>query len=145
MISSALEFLVLLPLLLLTGVGLYPTILLFPLIHVMFFLAVYGLGLILASFYVYYRDLNQIWEVAIQAGFFVCPIVYAISFIPDKYQFIYSLNPIVRLMDMYRDIFLYGILPVPGDYIVALLWGALLIIIGSITFSRLSRRFAEAV
>ena len=75
-ISSILEFLVLVPLLIILGAGISPYILLFPVIHIIYFLIVYGISLILASLYVYYRDLNQIWDVLIQIGFFLSPIVY---------------------------------------------------------------------
>ena len=57
-ISSILEFLVLVPLLIILGAGLSPYILLFPVIHIIYFLIVYGISLILAALYVYYRDLK---------------------------------------------------------------------------------------
>jgi lipopolysaccharide transport system permease protein len=101
LISSILEFLVLIPLLIIFGVGLSATILFFPVLHVLYFLMVYGIAL--ASLYVYYRDLNQIWEVLLQIGFFLSPIVYPISLIPQKYKLYYNLNPITRLIEIYRD------------------------------------------
>jgi lipopolysaccharide transport system permease protein len=144
-ISSTIEFLVLIPLLLLFGKGLPVTILLFPVLHVIYFLIVYGLGLLLSSLYVYFRDMSQIWEVAIQAGFFLCPIVYPLSVIPEQYQYIYSLNPMTVLIGMYRDIFIYGTIPGIYDFALVILFGVALIAIGSFTFSRLARRFAEVV
>jgi lipopolysaccharide transport system permease protein len=145
MISSTLEFIVLVPLTFIITKSLHPTLLLFPVIEVLFFMIIFGLGLLLSSLYVYYRDLNQIWEVAIQAGFFVCPIVYPMSYIPAEYHFVYSLNPVTRIIEMYRDIFIYGTMPTLSDYLVVAVSGIVLILIGSITFKRLSRRFAEVV
>lgn len=145
MISSLLEFMVLIPIVFIIGQGLFVTVLLFPVVHLLFFLIIYGTGLFLSSLYVYYRDLNQIWEVVIQAGFFLCPIVYQVSFIPEKYQLIYSLNPVTRLIGMYRDILINGALPGLDDFAVVAFFGLVLVVAGSITFSRLSRRFAEVV
>lgn len=83
-ISSILEFCVLIPLLFIFGIKITPYIFFFPIAHVIFFILVYGLSLILAALYVYYRDLNQIWEVIVQLGFFLCPICYPLSTIPEN-------------------------------------------------------------
>lgn len=145
LISSFLEFSVLLPLLVILGVGIYSTIVIFPVVQILFFLIIYGLSLILASLYVYFRDLNQIWQVAIQLGFFLCPIVYPLSFIPEKFQAYYMLNPVTRVIGMYRDIFLNGTIPGLSDFLVVLAFVAILLIAGNLVFSKLSRRFAEEV
>jgi lipopolysaccharide transport system permease protein len=142
-ISSLLEFLVLIPLLLLLGAGLSPHILLFPVVHLMYFFIVYGISLVLSALYVYYRDLNQIWEVLIQIGFFLSPIVYPLSTVPQNYLGYYMLNPITLLIQMYRDSLLYHQLPSISDIVFIIAFGTLMIIIGSAIFKRLERRFAE--
>lgn len=145
MISSLIEFGVLLLLLLVLGNKLYITFILFPVLHLLYFLIIYGFGLLLSSLYVYYRDMGQIWEVAVQAGFFLSPIVYPLSIIPEQYQSIYLLNPMTVLIGMYRDIFIYGTIPGVSDFALVIIFGVAMIAIGSYTFSRLSRRFAEVV
>jgi lipopolysaccharide transport system permease protein len=145
MISSILEFLVVLPLLVVFNVGLHPAILLFPVVHLVFFMIIYGVGLIIASLYVYYRDMNQIWDVALQAGFFLSPIVYPLSLIPESYELLYNLNPITAIINMYRDIFISGQLPGSQDFLVALTAGLILIVAGHFLFGKLSRRFAEVI
>jgi len=142
-ISSILEFVVLVPILFIFGVGLSPYILFFPVIHIIFFMMVYGVSLILASLYVYYRDLNQIWDVLIQMGFFLSPIVYPISTVPEKYLPYYMLNPVTVVIQMYRDILLNHIAPTTANLIFAFLVGGGIILIGSAIFKRLQRRFAE--
>lgn len=144
-ISSILEFLVLFCLLLAFGVSLSFTILLFPLVHIVFLVLLFGLSLGLASLYVYYRDLNQIWEVILQAGFFLCPIVYPLSSIPEKYLPYYMLNPITDFIEIYRDILLYGQLPSPKMIAIVVVFGLILFIIGRLLFGKLERRFAEEV
>jgi len=144
-ISSILEFLVLIPLLLILGVSLSFTVLLFPVIHILFFVMVYGVSLVLASLYVYYRDLNQIWDILLQVGFYLAPIIYPLSLVPEKYIFYYMLNPVTRLMVMYRDILLYSTIPSALDFLIVAMCGLIFLIIGTMIFRKLSPRFAEEV
>jgi len=144
-ISSILEFVVLVPLLFILGVGLSPNILLFPVVHVIFFMMVYGISLILAALYVYYRDLNQIWDVLIQMGFFLSPIVYPLSTVPPEYLRYYMLNPVTVMIQMYRDVLLYHVAPTLADLAFTLLTAATIILLGSLVFKRLERRFAEEI
>lgn len=144
-ISSILEFAVLVPLLLILGVSLSFTILLFPIIHLLYFVIIYGLGLTLASLYVHFRDLNQIWDILLQVGFYMSPIIYPISLVPEKYIFYYMLNPITRLMVMYRDVLLFGTIPSALDFLIVSLFGITLLIVGTAVFRKLSPRFAEEV
>jgi lipopolysaccharide transport system permease protein len=144
-ISSILEFSVLIPLLFILGAPFSLTILLFPLIHILYFLIVYGISLALASLYVYFRDLNQIWDLILQIGFYAAPIIYPLSLVPEKYMFYYMLSPITRLMIMYRDVLLYGTVPHISDFIVVIFFGLICFAFGSLIFSKLSPRFAEEV
>jgi lipopolysaccharide transport system permease protein len=144
-ISSTLEFVVLIPLLILFGASLSITILLFPVIHSLHFILVYGVSLFLASLYVYFRDLNQIWDILLQAGFYTAPIIYPLSLVPEKYMFYYMLSPITRLMVMYRDILLYGSIPSVSDFLIVAGSGFVFLLLGSIIFKKLSPRFAEEV
>ena len=144
-ISSLLEFCVLIPLLLIFGIKITPYILFFPIAHVIFFFIVYGISLMLAALYVYYRDLNQIWDVIIQLGFFLAPICYPLSTIPEKYLSIYLLNPVTVLMEMYRNFLMYGIAPAPLSIIYLIIVAAIMVITGMAIFKRLERRFAEEI
>jgi lipopolysaccharide transport system permease protein len=144
-ISSLLEFCVLIPLLFIFGIKITPYILFFPVAHVVFFFIVYGVSLMLAAFYVYYRDLNQIWDVLIQLGFFLSPICYPLSTIPAKYLSMYLLNPVTVLMEMYRNFLIYGIAPAPLSVIYLIIVATILVVVGMAVFKRLERRFAEEI
>jgi lipopolysaccharide transport system permease protein len=145
LISSLLEFLVLVPFLIVLGAGLSPYILFFPIIHIIYFLIVYGISLILASLYVYYRDITQIWNVLIQIGFFLSPIVYPLSTVPAEYMDYYMLNPMTGVIQMYRDVLLYHQFPHAGSIAFTFAAGLAIAIIGSDIFHRLERRFAEEI
>lgn len=142
-ISSLLEFLVLMVLLLAFGVGISPNILFFPAVHIVYFVMVYGISLALSALYVYYRDLNQIWEVLLQLGFFVSPVCYTISMVPDKYLFYYMLNPVTLVMQIYRKVLLYAETPSSSSLVYILFSACVLLVVGAVIFKRLERRFAE--
>jgi lipopolysaccharide transport system permease protein len=145
LISSLLEFAVLIPLLFILGAEVTPNILLFPVVHGIYFLILYGASLILASLFVYFRDLNQVWDVVLQAGFFLSPIVYPITIIPAAYLDYYMLNPITVLIETYREILLYGVTPSLFSIISLLAVGGVMVTAGVLVFKRLERRFAEEI
>lgn len=142
-LGATLEFVVLLPLLIVLGVHL--SIYAFVMIPVLFleFLLVFGLSLSLSSLSVRYRDFNQLWEIAIQLGFFLSPIVYDSSLIPERFRLAYSLNPVTALIESARSIFLMGRLPSALNMGIALSAVMILLGLGFLTFRRLERGFAE--
>lgn len=144
-ISSLLEFLVLFVLIIIFGVKLSPNILLFPFIYIIYFVLVYGMSLALAALYVYYRDLNQIWEVLLQLGFFLAPVVYPLSTVPAEYLNIYMLNPVTEFMQIYRDILLYAQTPSLASIVFVLISAIISLAAGAAIFKRLERRFAEEI
>jgi lipopolysaccharide transport system permease protein len=141
--GAALEFLALLPLLVLLGVNLSAYALLLPAILVSEFVLIAGLSLVLSSLNLKYRDFNQVWEIALQLGFFLSPIVYDVSLIPERFQFVYSLNPVTRLIESTRAIFLKSQPPSPYDGLVILSSIVVFLLAGLLIFRRLEPGFAE--
>jgi lipopolysaccharide transport system permease protein len=144
-ISSLLEIVVLLVILLTFGARPHQSSALIPAIHLIYLVLIYGVSLALSSLYVYYRDLNQIWEVLLQLGFFLAPVVYPLSVVPKRMIGYLMLNPITIVMEMYRGCLIYDKSPLPGDIILLASFASLSLLAGSIIFSRLERRFAEAL
>ena len=142
-IGAALEFLVLLPLLVLLGINLTAYAVFLPVILVLEFLLIFGLSLSLSSINMRYRDFYQIWEITLQLGFFVSPIVYDSNLIPSKFRLVYSLNPVTRLIESTRGIFLHNELPSLLDITVIISCIVTVLLVGSLIFRRLERRFAE--
>jgi lipopolysaccharide transport system permease protein len=142
-LGAALEFLIFLPVLVLLGVDLSILLLLLPVILTSEFLLVFGISLSLSSLYVRYRDLHEIWDIALQLGFFLSPIVYDANIVPARYQLLYSLNPVTRLVESARAILLLGRPPSLFDAIAIVSSIAIFLLIGFLVFGRLERRFAE--
>lgn len=145
LISFTLEFVILIPLVAMITGGISPFAFLFPVIHILFLLVAFGLSLILASLYPYFRDLAEIWPFVIQIGFFLCPIIYPLTMIPEPIRGIYLLNPVTQVMIMYRDLVLNGVLPSFASICYVLLFGIGICIAGHFLFKKLEKRFVEVI
>jgi lipopolysaccharide transport system permease protein len=143
LLGATLEFLALFPLLVVLGVNLNPYALFLPVILVSEFLLIAGLSLALSSLNLKYRDFNQVWDIILQLGFFLSPIVYDASRIPDRFQFAYSLNPVTRLIESTRAIFLESHLPSAYDGVIILSSTMILLMAGLLIFRRPEPGFAE--
>ena len=143
LISSLLEFIVLLPIIFVLLGYLPVTVLLFPLVHIIFFFFVFGAGLLMSSLFVYFRDLNQIWQVVAQVLFFCSPIIYPLSIIPDSIMPYYRLNPVTQFIIMYHDVMVAGHLPSLFGIVLVIGFAIAAYLVGSFVFRKLQRRFAE--
>lgn len=121
------------------------TALYLPLLLIIQFMLIVGLSLGLASLNVYYRDIQYIWAVILQAGFFATPILFPISIIPVKYVWIVKLNPMTHVIDMLRGSMIYSTSPITIDLIFVIISTFMILVIGYIIFLRLEPRFAEEV
>jgi ABC-2 type transport system permease protein len=114
-----------------------------------------GVGLLLSTLYVRFRDVSQVWEVAVQLLFFASAIFYPIGILPPWAQKVAFLNPFVQIMQDVRHAVLGA--SGPNDLSAADVYGgavgrlipitiALLIFAGALSFFRSeSRYFAERV
>lgn len=94
LINFLLNMLVIIVFILANHVDLLQTTLWLPLILLEVYVLSLGLALFLSAAFVKYRDINYIWEVILQAGFYITPILYPLSLITSlKLQKIILLNP----------------------------------------------------
>jgi ABC-type polysaccharide/polyol phosphate export permease len=108
-------------------------------------LFIFGLGLFLSSIHVYFRDLRYILEVILMAWFWLTPIAYPASLIPEKFLFLYKLNPMTLFTTAYREVLLDGAWPIPKYWIAILLATVGSIALGYIPFLRIRKRLAEEI
>jgi homopolymeric O-antigen transport system permease protein len=127
--------------------GVVPPIQVFllPLIAPLVVAVALGLGLWLSAIYVKYRDIGNVVSFAVLVGLFITPIVYPFSNIPDSYQLLYGLNPMVGVLELMRWMTLPG-----SDFpamlmVVTLVESALLIAGGLLYFGRAQRTFADVI
>ena len=87
--------------------GLSINLIFLPLLILIQGLLSYGLGLIIATINVFYRDIQHIVSVALLMLFFLTPVFYGIRSIGKDYRFLYDLNPMAGLIESYRLIIYY--------------------------------------
>ena len=72
-----------------------------------FYVFILGVALVLATLFVRFRDIGQIWELATQLILYASPIIYPIGFLPEWARTITFLNPITQILQDVRSIVLY--------------------------------------
>lgn len=109
-------------------------------------LTAFGIGLWFASLYVKFRDIAQVIPFMIQLGLYVSPVGYSIEIIPQQWRFLYSLNPIVGVIDGFRWAILRGdqSLYLPG-FALAITTTILFVWSGIWYFRRVERSFADII
>ncbi len=70
-----------------------------------------GIGLFLGTLNVFMRDIGQVTEVVLQFWFWLTPIVYMISIVPQKYHEILMLNPLTGIVMGFQNVLLYDKAP----------------------------------
>ncbi len=122
-----------------------PSILYFSLIFLFEFIIVFGLSLGLSALNVYFRDVQFIWRLVLQVGFFATPVIYPITVFPPTLQSIVMLNPMARIISMLRESTLYHSVPAPTDLIYVAVSATVILLIGYTIFDHLEPKFAEAI
>ena len=122
-----------------------PGFLLFPFLVALTFLCAVGVGLWLSALNVQYRDIRYAIPFLIQIWMFLSPVIYPVSLVKDKYQWLLALNPMGGVIHAYRASLLghqpidWPLLGLSAFMIVALFLS------GLCYFRRMERVFADVV
>jgi len=131
--------------------GVYPTWSWLELPVIVALVAVFatGVGLLLSSLFVRYRDVQPIWDVVSQMLFYTSPILYVATLVPENYQQAYLLNPLASLLTEMRA----AVVDPDAPHVWDIADGALLLIplgivvvalcLGLYVFNRRAPRIAE--
>jgi lipopolysaccharide transport system permease protein len=140
---ALLEFLVFAIFMIIFGVIPGPTVIYFPFILLIEFILILGLSFGLSALNVYYRDVQYMWAVVLQAGFFAAPIIYPMSILPPKVASLIMLNPMTRIIEMFRDSLIYNTQLNIAAVSYAIASALILLGIGYYIFRRLEPGLAE--
>lgn len=104
----------------------------------------YGLSLAISSLNLFFRDLERLAGIFITLSFYMTPIIYPETMLPEKYQSLLYLNPFAPLMISWRRLFLDGVLDF--NFIsLSVVYGSLSLFIGTRIYKRISWKFAEVL
>jgi lipopolysaccharide transport system permease protein len=117
-----------------------------PLFIVLAFGAAIGAGLWLCALNVEYRDFRFIVPFIVQFGLYVSPVGFSSSVVPEQWRLLYSLNPMVGVIDGFRWAILKGDAPLywPGLLVSVALTG-ILCLTGTWYFRKMERTFADVI
>jgi lipopolysaccharide transport system permease protein len=102
-----------------------------------------GIGLGVSVLLLRYHDLNQVWDVVLQAGFFVAPIVYPIAILPEAVHFYLYLWAPTPFIQFSRLVLVDGVVPGLRAHAVLAAGVALVLGAGVLVFRRFAPRAAE--
>ena len=128
-----------------TSIQITPWLLMIPVLVLQMICLAVGLGIIISSITTKYRDLAMLVGFGLELWRYGCPIAYGLQLVPEKYMFLYMLNPVTPILTTFRyAVFGFGYFD--GRY-YALSWIISLCVffIGLIMFSRIERTFMDAI
>jgi len=143
LLMSIFESIVFLAFLLIFQIPLTINFLFLPLVVLVYFIVVLGTSLMLAALNVYYRDIQYIWALVLQVGFFATPIIYPLSVFPGDLLKFLSYNPLAQIIFVARDVTLYARPPNMGSFLFIVFIAGVILAIGYSVFNWLEPKFAE--
>jgi len=106
-----------------------------------------GLSWLTSSVVVFFKDMGQIVAMIIQFGFWLTPIFWSIKMVPEKYHWIISLNPMVYIIDGYRNSMIYHKWFWEESGMTLYFWSttAVIFVLGALTFKKLRPHFSDVL
>ena len=111
-----------------------------------------GVALMLSVLNVYFRDLEYLTSLVLQMVFYATPVVYPLSLVPERatilgmaipVRTIYTMNPMVRFVEIFRDCLYHLRMPGAKETLYVVVVAGATLLIGALVFNRLQRRLAE--
>jgi lipopolysaccharide transport system permease protein len=144
-VDFALAFVVLLGLMAWFGVGIGSAIAMLPFFLVLAFVTALGAGLFLSAVNVRYRDVPYAIPFVLQLWMWLSPVAYAVTALPESYQWIFALNPMTGVINGFRWALLGTPAPSAGQLAVSV-GAALIFLLGGLAYFRRSEpRFADTI
>ncbi|WKY47959.1 ABC transporter permease [Eubacteriaceae bacterium ES3] len=117
------------------------TIILFPIPLIYALVFCVGLGLVLSTLNVFFRDVGHLWGVWITAWMYLTPIIYPIDILPDFMKKIISFNPLTHFVSYFREVILYGTVPGVRENLICCAFSLSFLLLGTIFFKRNQDKF----
>lgn len=140
-VNLLLSLIPLFAIMLFAGAPLRPALLFLPVSVGVLALFTFGVALALSSIAVFFTDIREMYGVAVTALMYLTPIIYPLSIIPERFRWIIALNPLTYLLEMVRDPIYKGTLPSAQTTAISLVAALVALLVGWLTFRRLSNLF----
>jgi len=117
---------------------------LLPLVIILLLLFTLGVGMLVSCMNVKYRDVGVAVPVLLQLWMFVSPIIYPVNLVPGNWRMLYSLNPLVGIIQGFRAALFNEPFP-KFSLAVSTIFTLVLLLVGAFIFRRTERTFADNV
>lgn len=144
-VDFAIAFVILIGMMIWYGIVPGWAVLTLPLFVLLAMIAAFSISLWLGALNVRYRDVGHALPFVVQLWLFASPVAYPTSVLPEKWQLIYSFNPMAGVIEGFRWALLDKAHPDFGVLTISALMTALLLFGGLIYFKRMERTFADVV
>lgn len=121
------------------------TVVFLPLAYVPLCLLSLALGWLLASLGVFIRDIGQGMALVVQVLFFLSPVFFPVTSVPERLRPIYALNPLTYILEAFRATLIWGQIPDMSDWAIWTTVTSTLAIVGYIWFMRTKKAFADVL
>ena len=117
-----------------------------PFFIILAFAVSFGIGVLITALNVKYRDFRYVIPFIVQLGLYISPVGFSSSIIPEKWRLLYSINPMVGVIDGFRwaiigeDISIY----IPG-FILSVLFTIIILFVAITYFRKTERKFADII
>lgn len=145
MVDFLLTCLVLVVLLIIFGISFKSTMLFIPVIFFFHFLLILGISFFLSATNVFFRDVENVIGVFLTIWMYITPVLYPQELIPPTFVPFFNLNPMMPIIDSYRNTVLYGVMPAWPSFIYAACASIVIFVLGYKFFKNRSRYFADVI
>lgn len=104
-----------------------------------------GLGLFFGILNVFMRDIGQIMNIILQFWFWLTPIVYMISIVPEKYHGLFMLNPMTGIIMGYQNVLLYDKAPDLGLLVYPTIFATIFLVLAMMLFRKANEEMADVL
>ena len=142
LVNLAFSLVPLLLVVLVLGHPVYATWLYLPVAVVLVAVFCLGVTLLISTWSVFFSDLVEMYQLLLQAWFFLTPIVYPREIVPERFAWVIAANPMTHFVDLFRMPLYHGRIPDPATVAVCGLLATAAFLIGSWVFARKAHELA---
>ncbi|MDR7814999.1 ABC transporter permease [Lacrimispora sp.] len=115
----------------------------FPIIALIQYIFTLGICKLSSALTVFFRDLEYFLGIIMMAWMYLTPIMYKIDMVPEDLRYLFNLNPMTSIISAYQDILYYKRVPNFQTLITASVIGIAFLLLGSVVFNKLQKKFVE--
>ncbi|MHA1872532.1 MAG: ABC transporter permease [Candidatus Heimdallarchaeaceae archaeon] len=109
------------------------------------FLIIIGVSLFITTIYIHFKDIIHIWNFVIFIGFWVSPIIYPETIIPEQFLRFYMLNPLARIISHLRNTVIYNYIDSSVQIIITVIIIFLIFFTGLLTYKKYSKKIYDYI